>query len=177
MKLSNSFFKRSADVVAKELLGKILVRIIDGKELRAKIVETEAYFGREDSSSWQSGKKLSIFNAFCGAPGKILVYNVHKYIMFCIVTGRKNKPEAILIRALEPVNYDLRCSGPGLLSDALKIDRSFKKKDISNLDELFIEDSLKGDFEIINTTRVGVKEETPLNLRFYIKDNRFVSKQ
>lgn len=109
--------------------------------------------------------------------GKILVYNVHKYFMFCIVTGEKSKPEAILIRALEPLDSDLRFTGPGLLSDSLKIDRSYYGKDIFDLDDLWIEDNVGEDFEIVEAVRIGVSEENPLKLRFYIKDNKYVSKK
>lgn len=176
MKLSRDFFRRRADIVAKDLLGKILVRKINGREIRAKIVETEAYFGEEDPASRASKGKTKAFETMWSQGGKILVYSVHKYIMFCIVTGEKDKPEAILIRALEPINSELRLSGPGLLSNSLKIARDYQGKDIDDLDDLFIENS--GDnFEIVETKRIGVREKVPLNLRFYVKDNKFVSRK
>ncbi len=176
MKLGKEFFNRRADVVARDLLGKILIRKINDGEIKAKIVETEAYFGEEDPASRASKGKTKTFEIMWKEGGKILVYCVHKYFMFCIVTGEKNKPEAVLIRALEPINSDLRLSGPGLLSNSLKIDKTYYGKDIFDLEDLWIEDS-SIDFEIIETKRIGVNEEKPLNLRFYIKDNRFVSRK
>ncbi len=177
MKLGKDFFNRSADIVARELLGKILVRDLDGKEIKARIVETEAYFGKEDPASRASRGKTKTFEVMWDESGKILVYHVHKYIMFCIITGEKDKPEAVLIRALEPLNCDLRFKGPGLLSDSLKIDKTYYGKDIFDLDDLWIEEGGERDFEIIETIRIGVSEESPLYLRFYIKDNKHVSKK
>ncbi len=176
MKLKKEFFNRKADAVARDLLGKVLVKRINGKDVRAKIVETEAYFGEEDPASRASKGKTKTFEVMWNEGGKILVYSLHKYIMFCIVTGEKNKPEAVLIRALEPINSDLRLSGPGLLSNSLNLDKSYYGKDIFNLEDLWIEDS-DIDFEIIETKRIGVKENIPLNLRFYIKSNKFVSRK
>jgi len=176
MKLGKNFFNRSADVVAKDLLGKILVRKICEKEFRGKIVETEAYFGKEDPASRASKGKSPTFEIMWDEAGKILVYYVHKYIMFCIVTGKKDKPEAILIRALEPVDCDLRFSGPGLLSDSLNISKNFQGKNIFDLDELWIENSEEVP-RLVETTRIGVNEENPLHLRFYIKGNNFISRK
>lgn len=176
MKLPEEFFSRSTKIVAKELLGKILVRSINGRKLRARIVETEAYFGKEDPASRASKRRTSTFEIMWQEAGRILVYNVHKYIMFCIVTGEKDKPEAILIRALEPIGYDLRLNGPGLLTNALRIDKSYYGKSISELEDLWIENS-DDPLEIVETKRIGVKEEIPLNLRFYIKDNKHVSRR
>jgi len=177
MKLNKKFFQRSADLVAKDLLGKILVRKINGKRFRTRIVETEAYFGEEDPASRASRGKTPTFEVMWDNAGKILIYNVHKYFMFCIVTGKKGQSEAILIRALEPLNCDLNFKGPGLLSNSLRINKTFNKKDICNLGDLWIEEGDENNFEIIETYRIGVNEKNPLTLRFYIKDNKYVSKK
>ena len=178
MKLGKEFFNRKADIVAKNLLGKILVRKINGRGIKAKIVETEAYFGEEDSASRASKGKTPIFEIMWGEAGKILVYNVHKYVMFCIVTGEKDEPEAILIRALEPLNCDLNLKGPGLLTSSLGISRDYRGKDICNSEDLWIEEpDTKKTFSVAESFRIGVREENPLNLRFYIKDNCYVSKK
>ena len=179
-KLQKNFFSRDAKTVAKELLGKILVRKINGKKFKTKIVETEAYFGKEDCASRASKCRLgknSVFEIMWGEAGRILVYNVHKYIMFCIVTGEKNKAEAILIRALEPLDFEARLNGPGLLTNALKINKTYFGKDICSLRDLWIEEDKSMEFEIVESFRIGVKKDLPEKLRFYIRDNNFVSRK
>src|SRR6056297_455640 len=104
-KISRDFFERPADVVAKDLLGKVLVRKIDGKTFKARIVETEAYFSENDPASRASKGKTKISEMMWESPGRILVYNVHMYKMFNFVTYKKGKASAVLIRALEPLNF------------------------------------------------------------------------
>ncbi len=180
LKLSKEFFFRDAQEVAQDLLGKILIRKINGKEFRARIVETEAYFGEEDPGSRASKGKNKISEMMWEEPGRILVYNVHMHKMFNIVTGIEGKPEAVLIRALEPLNFSLRCQGPGLLTKNLDISKEIHGKNIFNLNELWIEDSNseeKENFEIIESFRIGLREDLEKPMRFYIKDNKFVSRK
>jgi len=180
MKLKKNFFERNAKIVAKDLLGKILVRKIHGKEFRAKIVETESYFGEEDPASRASFGKNKISELMWESPGKILVYNVHMYRMFNVVTGKKGEASAVLIRALEPLNFKGRCSGPGLLTNFLRIDKCIHGKKIFELEEIYIEiplNNVKEKFEVIETFRIGVTKDLSEPLRFYIKDNEFVSRK
>ena len=174
MKIQRPFFSRDAKSVAKDLLGKILVRKLNNKEFRAKIVETEAYFGEDDPASRASKGKNKISEMMWEEPGKILVYNVHKYKMFNIVTGKKDEPSAVLIRALEPVNFEGRCSGPGLLSNFLQIGKNFHGREIFNLKNIWLEEGIKAP-KVVESFRVGVKKDLPEKLRFYIKNNCFVS--
>jgi DNA-3-methyladenine glycosylase len=177
MKLGKEFFSRNADAVARDLLGKVLIRKINEKEFRGKIVETEAYLSKNDETSKENNKKSERFHLMWEEEGTIFTYKVHNYDMLCIVTGERNKPECIFIRALEPLNFNLNCSGPGLLTRSLKIDNKFNGKNIENNNDLMIENSEVSSFEIIETKRIGLKEQKPLNLRFYIKDNKFVSRK
>ena len=172
--MNNSFFSRSADIVAKELLGKKLIRIIDKKKYISKIVETEAYFGENDPASRAGKGKNKISEMMWESPGKIMLYNVHKYLMLNFVTGKKDIPEAVLIRALEPLNHNLRTTGPGLLTSSLKISKSFHGKNILENKGLFLENK-KENFEISSSFRIGVTKDLEIPLRFYIKDNAFVS--
>ena len=176
MNINKEFFSRNAKIVAKEILGKVLVRRIGNKEFKARIVETEAYFGENDPSSRASKGKNKISERMWDSPGKILIYNVHMYKMFNLITDKKGEPSAVLIRAVEPINFKLRCSGSGLLTNSLKIDKIFHGKNIFELNNLFIEgdESL---FEIVESFRIGVTKDLPEKLRFYIKDNNFVSKK
>lgn len=178
-KSGKEFFSRDAKIVARELLGKILVRKINNKELKAKIVETEAYFGSEDPAS-RACQNGNLRETMCGEPGIVLVYGVHNSWMLNFVTSGKGKPEAVLIRALEPLNFNLRCSGPGLLTRALHIEKNFHDKNIVNNNELWIENNKsnnKGNFEIADAFRIGVKKDLPERLRFYIKGSKFVSRK
>jgi len=175
-KLNQSFFKRNSKIVAKELLGKILIRKISGKILKARIIETEAYLDENDPGSRASKGKNKISEMMWAEPGRILIYNVHKYKMFNIVTGKKAKASAVLIRALEPLNFKARCSGPGLLTNTLKINNKFHGKFIFELNNLYLVDD-NFDFEIFKAFRIGLKKDLPEKLRYYIKENKYISKK
>ncbi len=175
--LNSNFFSRPADVVAAELLGKVLCRKLDGKILRARIVETEAYFGEDDPASRASKGENKVSKMMREKAGKILIYNVHRFKMLNFVTGSEGEPSAVLIRAIEPLNFKARTAGPGLLTSALKIDDSFhgKHQHIDNL--LWVEDEEnKENLKVERSFRIGVREDLNIPLRFYIKGNKFVSK-
>lgn len=175
--LGKSFFSRSAKKVAKELLGKILIRKINGKILRAKIVETEAYFDSEDPAS-RAVKNGDLKETMKMKAGTILVYGVHNNWLLNIVAGREGKAEAVLIRALEPLNFNANTKGPGLLTKAMKIDKSFHKKNILSLNSFWIGDKNENkEIKITEAYRIGVKKDLLEKLRFYIKDNKCVSKK
>ncbi|MEM4182153.1 MAG: DNA-3-methyladenine glycosylase [Candidatus Pacearchaeota archaeon] len=174
MKLLRESLKE-AKSSAKFLLGKIICRKIGNKVLRAKIVETEAYFDDKDPASraCQNGdlKKTMEMKA-----GTILVYGVHNNWLLNIVTGEEGRAEAVLIRAVEPLNFEGKTNGPGLLTKALKIDKKFHKKNIFECDDFWIENCDER-FEICDSFRIGVKKDLQEKLRFYIKENKFVSKK
>lgn len=95
--------------------------------------------------------------------------------MFNFVTGKEGKAEAVLIRAVEPLNFSENCSGPGLLTENLKIDKSFNGLNIFDLKEIGLIDSDEK-FNIGKSFRIGVKNDLEIPLRFYIKESSFVSK-
>ena len=170
MKLSKNFFNRPADKVAKELLGKILCRRINKKILNARIIETEAYFNEKDPASWARYGKRKSNILMWDSPGKILIKNVHKYKMLNFITGKKGEASAVLIRALEPLNFKARCNGPGLLTSCLNIDKSFNGKNIFKNKNIWIEEkNKKEEFKIFRDFRVGVKNDLKEKFRFYIK--------
>jgi DNA-3-methyladenine glycosylase len=176
MKIKKKFFNNSAEIVARDILGKILVRKINNKELRAKIVETEAYFSKEDPAS-RAVQNGDLRKTMEMEGGTILVYGVHNNWLVNFVTGEEKKAEAVLIRALEPLNFSLNCSGPGLLCKSLDINKKFHKKKVFYNNEIWIEKSSELNFEVIRTKRIGIKKDLPGNFRFYIKDNKYVSKK
>lgn len=172
--LSQKFYSRDAEKVAKALLGKVLVRKIGNKLLKSKIVETEAYYGNKDPAS-RACKNGDLRKVMENEAGTILVYGVHNNWLINFVTGKKGKAEAVLLRALEPLNFKERCNGPGLLCKALKIDKNFHNKCIN--DNLWIENpKFKDNFKIISSNRIGVSKDLSRKLRFFIKENKFVSR-
>lgn len=180
-KLNKDFFQKDARQVAKELLGKVLVRKIGNKLLKAKIVETEAYLNEKDPGS-RARQNGDLRETMLMDAGTILVYGVHNNWLVNFVTNEKGKAEAVLLRALEPLNFDINCSGPGLLTRVLDINKSFHKKNILDNEELWIEEDLeessdKEEFEIVENFRVGLKEDMEEQMRFYIKGNKFVSRK
>jgi DNA-3-methyladenine glycosylase len=170
-----NFFNRDSEIVAKELLGKILVRKINNKLLKSKIVETEAYYDEKDPAS-RARQNGDLRNTMLNEPGTILIYGVHDNWLINFVTNKKGKAEAVLLRALETLNFNKNTKGPGLLTKALEINKKFHKKNIYDNKELWLEDN-KEDFEIENTFRIGIKKDLPKKLRFYIKGNAYISRK
>jgi DNA-3-methyladenine glycosylase len=124
--LGREFFDRDTVAVARDLLGKVLVRTVDGKQLWGRLVEVEAYLGPDDLAAHSSGGRRSPRNeVMYGAPGHAYVYftyGMHNCLNF--VTREPGLPQAVLVRALEPGPGVGRCSGPGLVCLALDIDRN-----------------------------------------------------
>lgn len=177
MKLNKNFFARSADKVAKDLLGKLLCRKINNKILIAKIVETEAYFGSEDPAS-RAVQNGDLRETMLMEPATILVYGVHNNWLINFVTNDKGKAEAVLLRALEPLNFEVNTKGPGLLTKAFKINKSFHKKNICENKDLWLENKKNDEkFKIVKGHRIGVKKDLQKRLRFYIKGNLRVSRE
>jgi len=175
-KMNNNFFSRDAEQVARELLGKILVRNVNGKELKARIVETEAYYDEKDPAS-RACKNGDLRETMKMDAGTILVYGVHNNWLINFVTGKEGKAEAVLLRAVEPLNFSVKCNGPGLLTKALQINKELHKQSILDNDELFIIYEDKETFEIVESNRIGVKKDLKKKLRFYIKGNKHVSRK
>lgn len=176
--IDKNFFVKPADLVARNILGKILIRKTnDGGIKKARIVETEAYFDESDPASRavQNGDLRATMQMDAGT---ILVYGVHNNWLFNIVTGRVGEAAAVLIRALEPINFDSRCNGPGLLTKSMDIGKSFHQKSILFGNSLSLtEDKNQNHFDIVESFRIGVRMDLPKKLRFYIKGNKNVSRK
>lgn len=185
------FYERGPDVVAKELLGKILVRKMKAVCLSGKIVETEAYYGEKDPAS-KAYKGRKVFNELMFLDvGRTFIYMVHGNWLLNIVAHSRGEIGAVLIRALEPLRgmevmkrnrktEDLRglTSGPGKLTKALAITKELNGVDVtdSNSDLVVMDESEREGFDVCASRRIGVKMDLPQDLRFYIKGNTFVSK-
>lgn len=151
--LSQDFFVRDTLVVARELLGKYLVRRMRGKEIAVMITEVEAYDGFEDKASHAHRGETARNKPMFGNAGAWYVYLVYgMYEMLNIVTGRKGYPAAVLIRGVEGI------SGPGRLTKFLKITRAQNNKRAIFESGLWIEDRgvVITDNRIKKTPRIGV---------------------
>lgn len=189
--LPRGFYERDSATVARELLGKVLMRRLGSVVLGGKIVETEAYYGENDPAS-KAYKGRKTFNElmFLEA-GRAFIYMVHVNWLLNIVAHPRGEVGAVLIRALEPIQgmeimkkhraatdiYALT-SGPGKLSKALAITKELNGVDVADVkSKLFIVEGNMASFEVYTSHRIGVKMDLPQELRFYLKENKFVSKQ
>lgn len=145
------FQDRNAVDLAQDLLGKTLVRRFEeGREIRAHITETEAYYGTDDLASHASKGRTPRTDLMFGKGGLVYVYLIYgRYWLLNIVTGTEGTPEAVLIRGLTTV------SGPGRIGNLLELDKSFYGEDLATSERIWVEDSkLAG--TIIAGPRVGV---------------------
>ena len=188
--LPKSFYIRDPAKVAKELLGKILIRKLDNGLLSGKIVETEAYYGKNDPAS-RAFTTPKMASQMWNEGGKTFVYMVHNNWLLNIVTGKKGIPSAVLIRAIEPIkgietmkNHRkkdgfLLTNGPGKLTQALRITK--EQHDISvyskNSDLTIADSNNPQSLNISFSHRIGVSKDLKRKLRFYIKDNKWVSRK
>ena len=195
-KLPLKFYKRDVHTVAKELLGKYIVKKNNGDYLCGRIVEVEAYDGNIDEAAHSFIGKTERNRVMFEGGGKLYVYFTYG-MHFCanVVTGNVNDGKAILIRAVEPVDgiekmalnrfgkkttneNELKnlCSGPAKFCKAYKIDRNDNGTDLTG-NYIFINASrLKPEF-IVSARRIGIKKSVDLQWRYYIKENKFVSKR
>ena len=197
MKLTSDFYLRDNVVdISQELLGKVLFSKIDKKICAGIIVETEAYAGVTDKASHAFGgrntERTKIMFGKGGTAYVYLCYGIHH--LFNVVTNIEGIPHAVLIRAIEPiegidvmlnrrhkkkVDFSLT-SGPGKLSEALGI--KYSHSGLSLLEnKIWIEDVGRkvDNKQIIASKRIGVdyaKEDALLPYRFFIKENKWVSK-
>lgn len=186
------FFKNTTIEMAKALLGASLIRKTSQGEITGRIVETEAYLATNDPACHAARGITERNKPMFGPPGRSYVYLIYGiYHCFNVVTAPKGIPEAVLIRALEPLHgitlmesnrrtskTQNLCNGPGKLCEALQIDRRLNNHLLKNppLRLHLPSKALFDKKDIVCTTRIGIKEGGELPLRFYVKDNPFVSK-
>lgn len=186
--LKRAFYQRHPAVVARELIGKIVVRRLNGMTLSGRIVETEAYSSDDPASHAYHGRTESN-RALFGEPGHAYIYFAYG-MHFCLnVVARRRKPAGgVLIRALEPLegidlmkkrrNSDgLRnlMSGPGRITQALKIDKTLYGADLTRRGALFIADAEDSRVQTVRTPRIGTRSAREKLWRFVVKGKRYVS--
>ena len=188
--LERSFYQRDTSMVAQELLGKTIVRMLEQQVLTGVIVETEAYYGEKDPASRAYRGRKNYNSPMFDDPGRLFIYMVHSWWLLNIVAHERGEVGAVLIRALEPVDgisvmeenrgvadlYNLM-SGPGKLTKALRVTKELHGLDVTEGSaELKIVDGGHEGFQMATSHRIGVTRDLPRELRFHIKGNRFVSR-
>lgn len=203
MIIEKEFYNQGAIEVAKGILGHYLVREVNGLKIRTKIVETESYIGATDKACHAYNyKRTDRTKPLFEEGGIAYVYFIYGlYHCFNIVTNIKEEPEAVLIRAVEPLdnfeylsnirfnkNYNELTNaqkrnltnGPSKLCSALSITREDNYKKLYIDSRLYLEYNYEKNIEIVETTRIGIdyaEEAKDFKWRFYIKNNPYVSKK
>lgn len=177
--LKQSFYNRNTLEVAKDLLGCKLCRNVDGKILSGIVVETEAYTQNDPACHAFKGKTPRAATLF-KQPGIAYVYFIYgMYHCFNVITEPEEIAGAVLIRALEPLEDVINTNGPGKLCRELCITKEHNEIDLTSKEScLWIEKGIEiPKNKIHTTTRIGIKQAADYPWRFYIKDNKFVSKK
>jgi DNA-3-methyladenine glycosylase len=203
--LDRGFFIRDTLVVARELLGQRLVRILNGQRVSGRVVEVEAYVGERDQACHARSGRTARNASMYGSPGHAYVYFVYgMHYCFNVVTDREAFPAAVLVRALEPlegikVMRELRwpesgtgrsarrsddvllTSGPARLCQALAVDRDLDGADlcVPTASLFFERDDRVPEGDVLTGPRIGVRGDNVALMvpwRLCIRDNRFVSR-
>jgi DNA-3-methyladenine glycosylase len=192
LKLRRSFYEQPTIEVARQLLGKYLIRKHPDGTTVGRIVETEAYIGPQDKACHASRGRTPRTEIMFGRAGHAYVYMIYGfYYMLNIVTEAADFPAAVLIRAVEPLEglplmqsrrqtERLRslASGPGKLCRAFAIDRTLNGNDVCGK-VLYLDDHGEPAPKVVTTPRIGVDyagKWKHKRWRFLIKGNEFVSK-
>lgn len=180
--------RASAAIVARALLGKLLVVAGDDERCGGIIVETEAYLGRRDPACHLARGRTPRTEPFFRGAGTIYVYAIHQQVCLNVITGGEDEPECVLIRAVEPTvgiepmrgrrgreEVHELASGPGKLCRALGITRADSGTRLG--------DGRIGIFEtgavlptVGVTRRIGIRHAIEWPLRFVLQGNRHLSR-
>ena len=180
-KLPRDFYARSTLIVARQLIGMHLVHEVAGVRRAGRIVETEAYLGPKDLAAHSARGKTPRNAVMFGPPGHAYVYFIYGF-WNCInvVTREEGVPQAVLLRALEPVEgVDDKTWGPGLLCRAMHIDRTLDGADLRG-QPLWIErpHGPERRLRVNRASRIGVdyaREWARRLWRFFSADSPYVS--
>jgi DNA-3-methyladenine glycosylase len=197
--LSRGFFNRDAATVARELLGKLLIRREGRRLLAGRIVEDEAYLGQQDPAAHAYSGKTDRNAVLFGPPGYAYVYFIYgNHYCLNVSCMAEGQGEGVLFRAMEPVfgldemamarnlalprapspaQLRMVSSGPGRMSEALGITRERdNNKDLTSAksDLWFADDGYRPE-RIVATPRVGITKAVDRALRFVIAGNPYVS--
>lgn len=187
--LPEEFYRKETAIVARRMIGKVLVRIDKDEIFAGEIVETEAYIPEGDEANHAARGKTKRNQVMFEQGGKLYVYLIYG-MYYCInaVTENENVGSAVLIRAVRPLTgiekmkmrrnkskLQQLCSGPGKLASAFGFDKSDNGRSL-NSENLFIQEYKSyPESKIIACSRVGIKKSADLPFRFLLKDSKFVS--
>jgi DNA-3-methyladenine glycosylase len=186
-----SFYDRPADVVAREMLGALIVSEVGGRRVVGEIVETEAYTGPDDEASHahirfgRTERNDPMFGR-AGTAYVYLIYGMHWCIN--VVTGPEDFPAAVLIRAARPLegievarerrpgrpDHELM-RGPGNLARALGVDRAQNRGVVDGPPLWFAPGASVSDAEVASGPRIGIKRAADAPLRFWVRGSIWVS--
>lgn len=191
MKLNKDFYLCDGLVLSRSLIGKVLCRKTENGVLKARIIETEAYMGSADKAAHASKGKTNRTAILFEDGGCAYIYLI--YGMYCclnISANRRDTPDCVLIRALEPLegieemcrvrntqNIKNLCAGPGKLCMAMQLGREHNALDLTG-DTLWIEDDGFVVSNIASSKRINIdyaEEAVDFLWRFYIPDNPYLS--
>jgi len=202
--LTEDYYRNKSTIeLSKDLLGKILVHESKVGVVSGRIVETEAYLSDDPAAHSYIGKTERNKSVFDEAGTSYVYFIYGNYNCFNVAAREKDIGEAVLVRALEPIEgIDLMkkniakfnknrkhikyselplekiCNGPGKLCLALDIDRSLDGHKLWNRPLFLLDDGFNvSEKNIVTTTRIGIKKAAEELLRFYIKDSKFVSRK
>ncbi len=186
------FFDRDPRCVARDLLGKLLIRRQGRQTLAARIVETEAYLGKNDPAAHSASGRTPRNEVIFGPPGYAYVYFIYGN-HYCLNVSCLPDGEAggVLFRAVEPVTgvavmakarglspADIRLTnGPGKLTQALRITRADNGVNLTDATQaLYLAEDNFPRSRIVTTPRIGITKATNLKLRYLIPNSPFISK-
>ncbi len=196
-KLTKSFYEQDLHKVAKKLLGKIFINNSGKVLLSGRIVEVEAYDGSIDEASHSYNGKTKRNEIMFSGGGLLYVYFTYG-MHFCanVVTGKVNDGNAVLIRAVEPIegidemmlnrfgkksisqkDFLNLTNGPAKFAQAFNITKAENGTDLCSNNIFIKNNSETSEEKIICTTRIGIKKSVDLPWRYYIKDNPFISRK
>lgn len=188
--LQKSFYERSTIEVAKDLLGTILVRTIDGKQISGMIVETEAYIGIDPACHAFKGK-TEANKALFGPVGHAYIYFIYgnHYCLNAVAHISQEKAGGVLIRAVEPLSgIDIMetnrgtkilkqlTNGPGKLAQAFGITKQLYGVSLMEPGPLYIMNGPDLAIHVCTASRIGISQAQEKQWRFFICDNPFVSR-
>jgi len=189
MILPQAFYRRSTVLVARDLLGQVLTHETPRGAASGRIVEVEAYLPQNDPGCHAARGRTPRNEPMFGPAGHAYVYFCYgNHYLFNFVTEREGVPGAVLVRALEPVDGESLMArrrggleagsksltnGPGKLAQALGMGRDQNRQPVFRR-PLYVRKASRG-ASIGVTTRIGITQGSGLPLRFYLKDNPYLS--
>lgn len=192
MILNRDFYKQPTITLAKNMLGSHIVHETPKGTMVGRIVETEAYLGIEDAAAHSfGGRRTKRTEIMFGAPGIVYTYVMHTHCLFNVVANEVDTPEAVLVRAIEPVQglammQERRgekgvgrnvSNGPGKLTKAMGITMDYYGWDLLEPPLYLTEGEQPKDIE--SGVRIGIDNSGEARFypyRFWIKGNQYVSR-